>query len=266
LWRAHGDVARLARHALRLLPPVPSATDRIPAHAAEATLTAALARVLRLHAIRATDPGLAANLDLLSAWQAQRLSDTYADLAADKRYAGAIEFFRNDLYGGADFTRRDADLARVVPAMARLLPEAVILTVARAVELNALAHELDRALLAALHRPATELTVAAYCRAYRAMGEFALRRRQIALIGEVGSALDRYVRTPMVGAALTMMRRPARAAGLSALQDFLERGFAAFRAMRGAQAFLALVEARETALNEAIIAGADAPFAEPLPR
>ena len=70
--------------------PVPE-SDRPPAHAAEAALTAALARVLRLHAIRATDPALAADLDRLSAWQAQRLSDTYADLAADKRYTGAIE-------------------------------------------------------------------------------------------------------------------------------------------------------------------------------
>ena len=240
-------------------------SDRLPAHAAEAALTAALARVLRLHAIRGTDPALAADLDRLSAWQAQRLSNTYKDLAGDKRYAGAIEFFRNDLYGGTDFTQRDADLARVVPAMVRLLPEAVIVTVARAVELNALAHELDRALLAALGRPAAQMTVAGYCRAYRAMGEFALRRRQIALIGEVGNALDRYVRKPMLGAALTMMRRPARAAGLGALQDFLERGFAAFRGMRGAQDFLAQVDSRETAINEAIIAGDDAPFADPLP-
>jgi hypothetical protein len=236
-----------------------------PTHAAQAALVGALERVMRLHAIRQTDPTLAAALDRLSAWQSRRLRNTYADLAVDPRYAGAIGFFQNDLYGGADFARRDADLARVVPAMVRLLPEAVIATVARAVELNALAHELDRALLAQLPPSTTRFTVAEYCGAYRAMGEVALRRRQIALIGEVGSALDRYVRAPMIGAALAMMRRPARVAGMSALQDFLERGFAAFRGMKGADEFLAMVEARETAINDAIIAGADDPFPDPWP-
>ena len=235
------------------------------AHAAQAALVGALERVMRLHAIREADPALAAALTRLSEWQSRRLRDTYADLAVDPRYAGAIAFFQNDLYGGADFTRRDGDLARVVPAMVRLLPEAVIATVARAVELNALAHELDRALLAQLPSATTRFTVAQYCGAYRAMGEFALRRRQIALMAEVGNALDRYVRTPMIGVALTMMRRPARVAGMSALQNFLERGFTAFRRMKGAGEFLAAVEARETAINDAIIAGADEPFSDPWP-
>ncbi len=43
------------------------------------------------------------------------MATTYADLAAQPRYADAIAFFLSDLYGGADFAQRDADLARVVP-------------------------------------------------------------------------------------------------------------------------------------------------------
>jgi len=239
-------------------------SDPRPVHAAQSALVEALARVTRLHAMRAATPALAAELDRVSAWQAQRLRATYADRARDPRYAAAIDFFQRDLYGGADFARRDADLARVVPAMVRLLPEAVIATVARAIELSALAHELDRALVACLPPGLTHLSVADYCRAYRAMGEFPLRRHQIALISEVGNALDRYVRTPMIGAALVMMRRPARVAGLSALQDFLERGFDAFKRMKGAQVFLALIDERETRINEAIIGGADDPFPAPV--
>ena len=238
------------------------APDR-PLSPAQTELTEALGRVLRLHALRGADPSLAAALDRLSAWQARRLSNTYADLAAEKRYAVAVAFFQNDLYGGGDFARRDADLARVVPAMGRLLPASVIVTVARAVELNALAHELDRALIVHLPDAAQSIAVPDYCRAYRATGERALRARQIALIGEVGNALDKYVRTPMIGAALTVMRKPAHAAGLGALQDFLERGFDAFRRMKGARAFLATVGERETRINDAIFAGDDAPFPPP---
>ena len=50
-----------------------------------------------------------------------------------------------------------------------------------------------------------------------------------------------------------MMRQPARLAGLSGLQDFLERGFAAFRSMGGAEEFLRTIDARETQIMEAII-------------
>ena len=60
------------------------------------------------------------------------------------------------------------------------------------------------------------------------------------------------------------MRRPARAAGFAALQSFLERGFAAFRKMGGAGAFLATIDERERRLMEAIFGGESAPFAEPL--
>ena len=230
---------------------------------AQAALAAALDRVMRLHAQRSADPRLAGALDRLSAWQARRLFDTYADLAREPRYAAAIAFIGNDLYGSGDFARRDADLARVVPAMGRLLPQSVIATVARAVELNALTHELDRAMIAHLPADDRTITVADYCRAYRNAGEPALRTRQISLIGEVGHALDRYVRTPMIGAALAMMRKPAHVAGLGALQDFLERGLAAFRRMKGAREFLATIDEREKRINDAILAGDDAPFPPP---
>jgi hypothetical protein len=47
------------------------------------------------------------------------------------------------------------------------------------------------------------------------------------------------------------------------LQAFLERGFAAFRKMRGASEFLATIDRRERALMDAMFAGETAPFAAP---
>ena len=53
-----------------------------------------------------------------------------------------------------------------------------------------------------------------------------------------------------------MMRGPARAAGLGELQGFLERGYAAFQAMRGgAGEFVSLVVARERSIAQALLAG-----------
>ncbi len=231
---------------------------------AQDALERELERVQRLHADRAGNPILAGALDRLSDWQARRLRMTYADLAADPRYAAATRFFQNDLYGAADYSRRDGDLARIVPVMVRVLPEGVVMTVAAAMELNALSQELDRVLLARLPRADGHFTVAEYSKAYRRAGNFPLRRRQIRLIGDVGAALDRYVGKPLVRTALAMMRQPAKLAGLSALQDFLERGFAAFRGMNGADTFLQTIDTRETAILEAIVGGASDPFPDPL--
>jgi hypothetical protein len=233
--------------------------------AARSALVREHARVARLHAERQADPALAQAMNRLGEWQARRLRATYADLAALPRYAGAIAFFQDDLYGSGDFSRRDADLARVAPAMARLVPASVITTVARAMELNALSHELDRALLARLPRSRDDFTVAEYCIAYRHEADYPRRRRQWDLIGEVGAALDRYVRMTMLGTALAMMRRPARLGGFGALQSFLERGFAAFRRMNGAAEFLATIHERESRIHEAIAGGSNAPFPDPWP-
>ena len=233
-----------------------------PRHAAEAALVDALARAQALHADRVRDPGLADALDRLAQWQARRLAATYADLAAQPRYAEAIEFFQTDLYGSADYARRDADVARVVPIMVAMLPERVIATIADAMNLNVLSHELDRKVLALLPQP-DRYTVAEYCEAYRGAGEFAARERQIVTIGSIGAALDVFVRKPLIRTALSMMRTPSRMAGFGVLHDFLERGFNAFHRMGGADEFLATIAARETAIHRAIVAGASEPFADP---
>jgi hypothetical protein len=235
-----------------------------PHSPARAALVRELARVAQLHEERRGNPILAGSLQRLADWQSRRLRMTYADLAADPRYTAAVEFFQRDLYGGADEIQRDADLARIVPMLVKMLPEGVIASVALAMELDALTQELDRALLVRLPRADVQFTVAEYAKAYRRAGNFPLRRRQIALIVEVGSALDAHVGKPLVRTALAMMRQPARLAGMAALQDFLERGFAACRAMGGADAFLRTIEERETHIMEAIAGGAPDPFPDPL--
>jgi hypothetical protein len=236
---------------------------RLP-NPASAAFERELGRVARLQAERRANPELARALARVGSWQASRLGGTYADLAAQARYADAIAFFKSDLYGAADFGERDADLARAAPVMSRMLPQRVIATVAKAMELNALSLELDRLLLAQMPRADGPFTVVEYCGAYRAMGNRVARERQIQLIGEFGGAIDIYVKNPLLRAALAMMRHPARAAGLTVLQEFLERGFAAFRKMHGATEFLATIDRRERALMDAIFAGADAPFPDPL--
>jgi hypothetical protein len=64
--------------------------------------------------------------------------------------------------------------------------------------------------------------------------------------------MARLTRTAGLRLMLKMMRGPAAAAGLGALQRFLECGFDTFAAMArrrgGAEDFLSIIQARESAL------------------
>jgi hypothetical protein len=233
---------------------------------AVADLRSQMSRVRLLHERRAADPTLRERLATLARWQAARLRQTYADLEAQPRYRAAMEFFLDDLYGPTDFSRRDADLERIAPMLAAMLPARVIQTVSCAVEVNALTTELDVDLLQRMGPPDADgrlVTVARYCDAYRQSGKRAERRRQIELIVIVGRALERYVRMPLIHSALRMMRLPARLSGFADMHDFLERGFSAFEGLGNANEFLATVESRESSLLEKIFSGDRRPFPEP---
>lgn len=80
----------------------------------------------------------------------------------------------------------------------------------------------------------------------------------------IGTALDDITRSRLMRSTLRLMRGPALAAGLQDLQRFLESGFDAFAAMRGAGEFLGMVAQRERALAAALFApGAPAQVALP---
>lgn len=191
-----------------------------------------------------------AMLGAVKRWQAARLAETYADLASQPRYAEATAFFLDDLYGAKDFSARDEEMLRIVPVMARVLPESAVETAALAIELEALTESLDQRLAARLTAPTVSNDE--YEGAYRETSTRDERMHQVDLVQAVGQRLDALVRKPFVGGTLKLMRKPARLAGLADLQDFLERGYAAFRRMDGAGEFLAAFRARESALVAAI--------------
>ena len=216
------------------------------------------ASLVRLKHLRGPGRATPPRLTELKEWQSRRLERTYADLAARKRYAKATRFFLEDLYGPKDFSARDQEMLRIMPVMSRMLPASAVETAALAIELDALSEELDQRLAARL--PAGPVTEATYAAAYRHAPERAERERQVELIDAVGHRLDALVTRPMVERLLKLMRKPARLAGLSDLQDFLEHGFAAFKEMDGADEFLAALRSRETAILNRLFSGEKDPF------
>ena len=205
-------------------------------------------------------------LPLLRQWQSRRLAASFADFLADPRMRPAAEFFLSDLYADRDFSGRDRDAARVLPMMARLLPEGLLHAAIDAIELATLSHALDLRMaqqLANRGDSMAAITPADYARAYRHRGLRRLRRHQIELVLRVGHALDAAVRKHGVYRLLRAARLPAQLAGLSELQAFLERGFRAFDALGGAGDFLAEVARRERTVSDRLFAGHPRPFGQP---
>lgn len=207
-------------------------------------------------AARAADPVLAERVAAVKAFQHARFAHTYADLLADKRYAKAATFFLEDLYGPTDFSERDTQFARIVPALVRMFPREIVGTVADLGALHALSERLDSTMARALQT--TSIDGHNYGQAWRTVAEPEAREQQIALMLAVGTALDKYTRNPMLRHSLRLMRSPAKAAGMGALQHFLETGFDTFRAMDGAQEFLRTIAQRERALAVRLFAGGGA--------
>lgn len=200
---------------------------------------------------RGAEPALAAAVQAVKEYQQRRFARSYESLLASPRYGPAARFFLDELYGPRDFAERDHQFARVVPALVRLFPSEVVDTVASLARLHAISERLDSEMGACLPASAP-IESASYVAAWRRVGGADSREQQVALTLGIGAELDRLTRKPLLRQTLRLMRGPAHAAGLGALQGFLERGFDTFRAMKGAQEFLTEVGRNERALCAAL--------------
>ena len=211
----------------------------------------ALSTVAQLRKARAVNPDLNRRVLSLKDYQARRFSNSYPDLLQAPRYQPATEFFLRELYGPQDFSDRDAQFVKVVPALVRLFPDEVVRTAEHLAKLHALTEQLDSAMASQLSS-GTAITRMDYIDAWIACGQPDVRQQQLALTIDIGRSLEKLTRRRTLRHALHLMRHPAKAAGFSALQRFLENGFEAFAQMKGAQTFLTTVEQRELRLANAL--------------
>ncbi|HET7772342.1 MAG TPA: hypothetical protein VFK82_00800 [Burkholderiaceae bacterium] len=210
-----------------------------------------------LQQLRVAEGELAASLMQLQSWQRARLARTYADQLAEPATEPAGRFFLEQLYCPADqAAQRDADVQRIVPTLAKLLPEVALQAIGDAVSLDLLSADLDVALTRTLERARLPLDDTSYARAYATLGRPADRQRQIDLTRRCGELLAQAVKLPLIMPTVKMMELPARAAGLQRLHTFLVQGLVAFKALPSPQAFLDVIESRETALMQGWLAAA----------
>lgn len=218
-----------------------------------------LEHLLQLQQMRGSSATISPELRRIKDWQHARLAVTYADLAADTRFAPATAFFLDELYSGKDCALRDRDLVRMVPTMQRLLPAFALATVEKAIALDVISEECDQAMAAATAH-LKNISEASYCAAFQQVDMQMERQHQVVLMQEVGSQLDVVVKKSMIYTTLKMLRGPSKLAGMGEIQAFLEAGFTAFRHMKGADYFLQTIAQRESTFITRIFAGEAKPF------
>lgn len=214
----------------------------------------ALQAVVKLRRQHVAEPELRQAGALIKRFQARRFMATYRDLLQSPRYKSAAQFFLHELYGDKDYADRDDQFARIANTIARLFPQAVVDTAAALAEVHALTEYLDdlmarqRLQLGAAADASTDTAnaCATYIDCWQRVADPAARHRQLEMVLVLGRELDRLTKKPGLRTMLRLMRGPATAAGLGALQHFLETGFDAFAAMHGAGEFLQVIEQRET--------------------
>jgi len=217
------------------------------------TIREAVAEVERLREESRAAPAIGQAVGRIKRFQAARFAGTYADLLASSTYGAAARFFLEELYGERDYAERDAQFARIAGAVEKLFPRDVAETAAALARLHALTESLDHAM--AREMPLAEVEdVGIYVRAWKSVGRRSDRQQQLDAVVAMGAEMTRITRLPGLRMMLRMMRGAAAAAGLSALQRFLESGFDTFGAIakqRGdAERFLETIRTREQQLME----------------
>lgn len=203
-------------------------------------------------------------LRVLQDWQAARLRDTHDYLLSHPAAEPGVNFLLDEVYGGRDLLPVAKDIRRALPKALRLLPDKVMNTSAAALEAAIITQGLDEDLVDRLGSQLDAgLDETSYAEAYRAQARERLeqRHRQLALVGELGHHLDRYVRSRMVQTTFRMVRRPAHAAGFTNLYDFLDRAFTAMKTLDSVGEMLDTIAADERRILERILAKEPDPFA-----
>lgn len=201
-------------------------------------------------------------LAVVKAKRASLVMQMYDDLAQQGRYRKAVFFLANDLLGDNNLAERGGELKRAKSAMVKMMPDALLGTLARSVEFTAVTLEIEYVLAKYLDGGIDRDTVVSddeYISSVRSVITQSLFEEQSGLIIEIGNQLKSVVRKPFVSTALKMCRKPAQLMGLADLQDFLERGFDAFQSMRGAEEFLRIFKQRESELLDKIYHSAGQP-------
>jgi hypothetical protein len=168
---------------------------------------------------------------LRAAWRT-RIAKVHQSALSDRATANACAFFLSDIYPPEAQAWRDSQALDGAPKLCAMLPEPAALALAHAIELDLLTERIDSMCCKALSHmdwdPADDTEL--IDRILLLPGASA-RHEQAQSMRMTATCLARLSATPLISTTLKAMRLPAHLSGLSDLQDFLERGLAAFKTL-----------------------------------
>jgi hypothetical protein len=183
-------------------------------------------------------------------WQVAYLLPFFSEFETRPDTAAAVEFIVSDLMGSG-VSARDADVARIIPIMVRLLPDKALQALASAMELNARTLAINLANCRSLSEQSDigkGISERDFCAAFRRTTTLDECLGLIDLTIVLGHTLNRLVHNRLLRMTLNTMHYPAHAAGFGAMQDFLEKGYATFHAIDDVDHFLGQFAERITAV------------------
>lgn len=207
-----------------------------------------------LHESYLEDDAQLAQYERFTDWQMHYLLAFFSDLHERPGYGEAIDFTISDL-AGVSISDRDRELERAAPAITRMLPLRALQTIAAAAELNARVLDINLRIFRRLQEQGdlpAQISDRAYCVACRDASSLDECLGLVHTAIRLGTSLKTLVKVPLLGSMLRAMRAPAHAAGFGALQEFLEQGYANFKAIPDIDHFLAEIETRMTEVFEII--------------
>lgn len=206
------------------------------------------------------DAAFMAQLERLQQWQIKRLFATHQNALTTLGAEQAANFLFYEVYGGANLMAVAKDIQRAVNKAMAILPQAVMHAAAVTLEAAVLTQQLDEALCINLPTNNAPLTVADYTAAYRTSCTPEQRQRQLALIAEASHLVDRYVRRRLLLSSFRIMRRPAYAARLTNLYDFLDHGFQALGSLPSVSPLVVALTHEENSISQRLFAAQPDPF------
>lgn len=191
-------------------------------------------------------------------WQIARLLATHQALMQQAATQRAAEFLFYQVYGGAQLVAVAKNIQRAANKAMALLPQTVMHTAAVALEAAVLTQQLDEALTRTLAH--TPITPESYAQAYTTSSTPLQRQRQLTLIKEAATLIDRYVRRRVLISSFKIMRRPAYAAKLNPLYDFLDEGFSSLGGLASVTPVVTQLVTTENQICERLFSAHPDPF------
>lgn len=192
--------------------------------------------------------GLQSSITILHQQRERTFRVRYEDYWLQSRYQPALSFILSDVYSALNHEPRDTKVAKAFNSMSRVLPDAMLETITRAVSYNRRMLAFDQHLAETI-----ELESCDDYYAYLASDQQLYDQHKV-LVDEfiqLARNIHHFVKKPFMQMTLKASRIPAKAANLLELQDFLERCFNAFKSMRDPSAFLNDYAHRELVIESA---------------